>query len=162
MTSWKHHHHDTRMFFVHKEWRIQIKTGGLSVLQFMQVRAIFCTLLNEQGLISKNHMKARTYPKVAKKLVRNPFPGNRHDDSMHTFLLQRGETRACEFTSSLNSWWNKTAQWLNRCHKARRRNKASTSCLTVTCAPEMPGPGQRPLAAGCLVHANPSSPEARL
>lgn len=37
-------------------------------------------------------MKARTYLKVAKKLVRNPFPGNRRVDSLHTFLLQEGNT----------------------------------------------------------------------
>lgn len=40
--------------------------------------------------LAKSHesYEASTYPKVAKKLVWNPFPGNRHDDSMHTFLLQ--------------------------------------------------------------------------
>lgn len=50
----------------------------------------------------------------------------------------------------------------HRSHKAEPQNKASASRLTVTRAPELPGTRQRPLAAGCLVHANPSSPEARL
>lgn len=79
----------------------------LVLLLFMQVHVFFFfySLLNEQGLISKNHMKARTYPNVAKKLVWNPFPGNRNDDSMRIFLLQQGRTRARAgtFTSSLHT-----------------------------------------------------------
>lgn len=36
-------------------------------------------------------MKARTNGKVAKKLVWNPFPGNRHGDGVHTSLPQQGK-----------------------------------------------------------------------
>lgn len=115
------------------------------------------------------------YPKVAKKLVWNPFPGNRHDDSMHTFPLQEGNTCKCmqiyiffEQLSRIKQicyvifeiLWseqpliligsstgdsNETpvnycsmARWVQ--HKTEPQNKASTSCPTVTCAPEMPGP----------------------
>lgn len=135
----------------------------------------FYSLLNEQGLISKNHMKARTYPNVAKKLVWNPFPGNRHDDSMRIFLLQQGRTRARAgtFTSSLHTEDHNIACSYSTGEKNKKKNMQPMqmsvilvygpvtqgqqgSALTDT----SPKSNRGRWATGCLVEVNPSSPVA--
>lgn len=111
--AWHHHETPIYCFFVQNFVRsrqsrqhIQSKLERWCLIfglcRFMR----YFTLSNERGLISKITWKLGTYPKVAKKLVWNPFPGNRHEDSMHAFLLQEGcaYASARKFTSYLNRW----------------------------------------------------------
>lgn len=47
-------------------------------------------------------------------------------------------------------------------HGTEPRDRAAASCLACNLCTSTAAARQRPLAAGCLVHANPSSPEAGL